>query len=203
VHFLLFVTVLRLYSAVTDRDAMFLARLSFAAILASAIFTVDPNFFFLFCRLPAVRGCTFLSLEIRRGASGAVFPPVQGEPSRERRFTGDVARGGEASRLAGLFRFHALFLLPAVQRRLFARTGFQPSLMTGFTDSVELGRIGEIKKDSSVVMRVKTGTSVNYPMLRWRGIALSTFDEDAGTRRKNGRSCTTRDKTAGFCWVPA
>ena len=111
VHFLLFVTVLRLYSAVTDRDAMFLAMLSFAAILASAIFTVDPNFFF-----------------------------------------------------------------PRFSAGYFARTGFQPSLMTGFTDSVELGRIGEIKKDSSVVMRVKTGTQVNYPMLRWRGIALSTFD---------------------------
>jgi len=57
------------------------------------------------------------------------------------------------------------FFFPRFSAGYFARTGFQPSLMTGFTDSVELGRIGEIKKDSSVVMRVKTGTSVNYPML--------------------------------------
>jgi transglutaminase-like putative cysteine protease len=68
------------------------------------------------------------------------------------------------------------FFFPRFSAGYFARTGFQPSLMTGFTDNVELGRIGEIKKDTSVVMRVRTGTPVNYPLLRWRGIALSTFD---------------------------
>src|SRR5437868_3207286 len=41
---------------------------------------------------------------------------------------------------------------------------------------VELGQIGEIKKNATVVMRVKTGKAVGYPLLRWRGIALSTFD---------------------------
>jgi len=48
--------------------------------------------------------------------------------------------------------------------------------MTGFSDSIELGQIGEIKKNSEVVMRVKTGKPVGYPMLRWRGIALTNFD---------------------------
>jgi transglutaminase-like putative cysteine protease len=177
VHFLLFVTVLRLYSAVTDRDAMFLAMLSFAAILASAIFTVDPNFFFLFAVYLLFGVATFLSLEIRRGARGAVFPPVQGTPSRERRFHGAMSLAA-VSVTAGAIFFGSMlfFFFPRFSAGYFARTGFQPSLMTGFTDSVELGRIGELKKDSSVVMRVRTGTPVNYPMLRWRGIALSTFD---------------------------
>ena len=40
--------------------------------------------------------------------------------------------------------------------------------MSGFTDNVELGQIGEIKKNTAVVMRVQTGTPVNYPLLRWR-----------------------------------
>ena len=48
--------------------------------------------------------------------------------------------------------------------------------MSGFSDDVELGQIGEIKKNPAVVMRVKTGTPVGYPKLRWRGIALTTFD---------------------------
>ena len=61
--------------------------------------------------------------------------------------------------------------------------------MSGFSDSVELGEIGEIKKDSTVVMRVKTGSPVRYPMLRWRGIALTTFDghrwfSNAGLKEK-------------------
>src|SRR5580692_1896274 len=41
VHFLLFVMLMRFYSAATDRDALFLAMLSFAGILASAVLTVD------------------------------------------------------------------------------------------------------------------------------------------------------------------
>jgi transglutaminase-like putative cysteine protease len=177
VHFLIFVTVLRLYSAATDRDAIFLAMLSFAAILASAIFTVDPNFFFLFVVYLLFGVATFLSLEIRRGASGAVFPPIHAGPSREQRFYRAMSLAA-VSVTAGAIFFGSMlfFFFPRFSAGYFARTGFQPSLMTGFTDSVELGRIGEIKRDTSVVMRVKTGTPVNYPMLRWRGIALSTFD---------------------------
>ena len=177
VHFLLFVTVLRLYSAATDRDAIFLAMLSFAAILASAIFTVDPNFFFLFVVYLLFGVATFLSLEIRRGARGAVFPPVHAEPARERRFYRAMSLAA-VSVAAGAIFFGSMlfFFFPRFSAGYFARTGFQPSLMTGFTDSVELGQIGEIKRDTSVVMRVKTGSPVSYPLLRWRGIALSTFD---------------------------
>jgi transglutaminase-like putative cysteine protease len=48
--------------------------------------------------------------------------------------------------------------------------------MSGFSDNVELGQIGEIKKNSAIVMRVRTGSPVNYPLLRWRGVAMSNFD---------------------------
>src|SRR5882757_4644207 len=177
VHFLLFVTIIRLYSATTDRDAIFLAMLSFAAILASAVFTVETNFFFLFVVYLLFAVATFLSLEIRRGAFGTVFPPAPSETSRERKFSRAMSLAA-LSVAAGAMLFGSLlfFFFPRFSAGYFARTGFQPSLMTGFTDNVELGRIGEIKQDTSVVMRVQTGSPVDYPMLRWRGIALSTFD---------------------------
>jgi protein-glutamine gamma-glutamyltransferase len=177
VHFLLFVTIIRLYSAATDRDAIFLALLSFAAILASAVLTVDTNFFFLFVVYLLFGVATFLSLEIRRGALGAVFPLLHADSSRERKFYRAMSLA--ALTVAGgavFFGSLLFFFFPRFSAGYFARTGFQPSLMTGFTDSVELGRIGEIKQDTSVVMRVQTGAPVSYPMLRWRGIALSTFD---------------------------
>jgi len=177
VHFLLFVTIIRLYSAATDRDAIFLAMLSFAAILASAVFTVDTNFFFLFVVYLLFGIATFLSLEIRRGALGAVFPQQHPESSRERKFYRAMSLAALSVAVGALFFGSMLFFFfPRFSAGYFARTGFQPSLMTGFTDSVELGRIGEIKQDTSVVMRVQTGAPVNYPMLRWRGVALSTFD---------------------------
>ena len=176
VHFLLLVTVVRLYSASTDRDAIFLAMLSFAAMLAAAVFTVDPNFFFLFVAYLLFAVATFLGMEIRRGASGAVFPPMA-EAAWERRFYRAISLAA-LSVAVGAVAIGSLlfFFFPRVNAGYFARTGFQPSLMTGFSDSVELGQIGEIKKDSTVVMRVRTGKAVDYPLLRWRGIALSTFD---------------------------
>jgi protein-glutamine gamma-glutamyltransferase len=200
VHFLLFVTVLRLYSAATDRDAIFLAMLSFAAILASAIFTVDPNFFFLFVVYLLFGVAAFLSLEIRRGARGAVFPPIHPGPFREQKFYRAMSFAA-VSVTAGAIFFGSMlfFFFPRFSAGYFARTGFQPSLMTGFTDSVELGRIGEIKRDTSVVMRVKTGTPVNYPMLRWRGIALSTFD---GRRWYSNETSRALHEAGADGWVP-
>ncbi|HXC47009.1 MAG TPA: DUF3488 and transglutaminase-like domain-containing protein [Candidatus Sulfotelmatobacter sp.] len=200
VHFLLFVTVVRLYSAATDRDSIFLAMLSFAAILASAIFTVNPNFFFLFVVYLLFAVATFLGLEIRRGARGAVFPPVHAEPSREQRFYRAMSLAA-VSVTAGAIFFGSLlfFFFPRFSAGYFARTGFQPSLMTGFTDSMELGRIGEIKKDNSVVMRVKTGTLLNYPLLRWRGIALSTFDGRRWYSEGKGRELRYAERDG---WIP-
>jgi len=176
VHFLLLLTVVRLYSASTDRDAVFLAMLSFAAMLAAAVFTVDTNFLLLFVAYLLFAVATFLGMEIRRGASGAVFPPMA-EAAWERRFYRAISLAA-LSVAVGAVAIGSLlfFFFPRVNAGYFARTGFQPSLMTGFSDSVELGQIGEIKKDSTVVMRVRTGKAVDHPLLRWRGIALSTFD---------------------------
>ena len=48
VHFLIFVSIVRFYSAITDRDALFLSMLAFAGILAAAVLTVDTTFLVLF-----------------------------------------------------------------------------------------------------------------------------------------------------------
>src|SRR5258707_15376004 len=72
VHFLLFVMLARLYSATTDRDALFLAMLSFAGILASAILTVDTAFLALFFVFLLFGVATFVGLEMRRGAKDAI-----------------------------------------------------------------------------------------------------------------------------------
>ena len=187
VHFLVIVTILRLYSASTDRDAIFLAMLAFASVLAAAVFTIDTNFFFLFVAFLVFAVATFLGLEIRRSAFGAVYPPLHGEAARERRFYRAISLAAVSVAFGAiLFGSLIFFFFPRVNAGFFSRTAFQPSLMTGFTDSVELGQIGEIQKDSTVVMRVQTGHPVDYPLLRWRGIALTMFD---------GRRWYTKDKS--------
>lgn len=177
VHFLLYVLLVRLYSAVTDRDALFLAMLSFAALLASAVLTVDTTFLALFFVFLVFGVATFVGMELRRGARGAVSPLFAAQPERERRLTHALSLAALSVAVGAIVMGGALFFVfPRINAGYLGRTSFNPTLMSGFTENVELGQIGEIKQDSTLVMRVKTGKPVEYDRLRWRGIALTTFD---------------------------
>lgn len=177
VHFLLFVLVIRLYSATTDRDALFLTMLAFAAILASAVLTIDTTFLGLFFLFMLFGVATFVGLEMRRGSKNAIGPDLEAHPQQERRLTRALVLAALCVAFGAMIIGGALFFFfPRFSAGYLGRTSLQPTLMSGFTDDVELGQIGEIKKNSQVVMRVRTGKPVGYPSLRWRGIALSTFD---------------------------
>jgi transglutaminase-like putative cysteine protease len=177
VHFLLFVMLIRLYSATSDRDAFFLTMLSFAGILASAVLTIDTTFLGLFFLFLLFGVATFVGLEVRRGSRGAIAPEVDAQPKQEIRLTRALVLAALSVALGAMIIGSALFFFfPRFSAGYMGRTSLQPTLMSGFSDDVELGQIGEIKKNSTVVMRVRTGKPVGYPSLRWRGIALSSFD---------------------------
>ena len=177
VHFLLFVMIIRLYSATTDRDALFLSMLSFAGVLASAVLTIDTTFLVMFFLFVLSGVATFVGLEMRRASVGAIGPRIEAEPRQESRLTRALALAALSVALGAMVIGSALFFFfPRFSAGYLGRTSLQPSLMSGFSDNVELGQIGEIKKNSEVVMRVRTGRPIGYPGLRWRGIALSTFD---------------------------
>lgn len=188
VHFLLFVSVVRFYSAVTDRDALFLSMLSFAGILAAAVLTVDTIFLVLFFIFLLFGISTFVGMELRRGAVGAVWPTVHARTERARKLNRALSLSSVSVATGSILLGSVLFFcLPRFNAGYLGRASFNPSLMSGFTESVELGQIGEIKKNSTVVMRVQTGKPVAYDRLRWRGIALTNFD---------GKRWSTSDQTA-------
>src|SRR5215831_3253518 len=176
VHFLIVAMLIRFYSAASDRDALFLSMLAFAAILATAILTADTLFLTLFFFFLLSGVSTLIGMELRRGAVGAVSPaPVRAETERKLNRALSLAALGVAVGavlLGGAF----FFFFPRFNAGYLGRVSFSPSLMTGFTEDVGLGQIGEIKKSSAVVMRVQTGKPVGYEWLRWRGVALTTFD---------------------------
>ena len=177
VHFLLFVLLVRLYSARTDRDAHFLIMLSFAAMLAAAVLTVDSTFLFLFFLFLLFAVATYAGLELRRGATGALVPPGAVMPESEKKLARALSLAAVSVAVGAIAGGTILFfLLPRVSAGYMGKTSFNPTLLSGFSDQVELGQIGEIKKSSAVVLRVETGAAVNYPALRWRGNALSDFD---------------------------
>jgi hypothetical protein len=177
IHFLVFVMLVRLFSATTDRDALFLAMLAFAAMLASSILTVDTSFLILFFIFMLFGVAAFIGLELRRGANGTLSSSFAAQPAQERRLTRALSLASLTVALGSIILGGVLFFVfPRFTAGYLGRAGMQPSLMTGFSNDIELGQIGEIKKNSEVVMRVKTGKPVGYAMLRWRGIALTNFD---------------------------
>ena len=177
VHFLLYVTLVRFYSAASDRDATFLAMLSFAGVLAAAVLTVDTTFLVFFFIFLLFGVATFVGMELRRGAVGAVPSALYAQPERDRKLTRALSLAALTVALGAIVLGSGLFFFfPRFSAGYLGRASFSPSLMTGFTENVELGQIGEIKKNSAVVMRVQTGRPVGYDRLRWRGIALTNFD---------------------------
>ena len=177
-HLLLFATIARLYSARTTRDFVFLAMLAFTAMLASAILTVDTAFLVSLSVFLVLAVSTFIGLEIRRGAEGATTPPLEtGSPAAVRlnRALGLTSALVAVSALVvGAFLF---FLIPRFTAGYLSSLNPQPTLMAGFTDNVTLGEIGEIKKNATVVMRVRvTSNPGAVSSVRWRGIALTNFD---------------------------
>src|SRR6266478_484066 len=188
VHFLIFVSIIRFYSVVTDRDAFFLAMLSFAGILAAAVLTVDTTFLILFFIFVLFGVSTFVGMELRRGAVGAVSPALHTHARRDRKLNRALSLSALSVSAGSILLGGVLFFFfPRFTAGYLGRASFNPSLMSGFTENVELGQIGEIKKNSTVVMRVQTGKPIAYDRLRWRGIALTTFD---------GKRWSTSDQTA-------
>jgi hypothetical protein len=178
IHLMLFVMLMRLFSARGTRDLLFLSMMALASLLASAILTIDTAFL-VFLSLFLVLGVsTFMSLEMRRAAEGAVAPPLESRTPAARRLGRALGLTAVFMTLGALTCGAAIFaVLPRFPAGYLGGLNFNPTLISGFTDNVELGRIGEIKLHTAVVMRTRLDVPQDAaPNLRWRGIALTTFD---------------------------
>jgi hypothetical protein len=178
VHLMLFAMAVRLYSARTRRDSLFLAMLAFAAMLSAAVLTVDTAFLVFFLVFLALGISTFIGLEVERGAEGAVMSQVETSGAQGRKAARSLAATSAGVAVAAMLLGGLLFfLLPRFTTGYFGAYALKPKLMTGFTETVELGQIGEIQKSTAVVMRIKVaGSPERFMTQRWRGIALTRFD---------------------------
>ena len=82
IHLMLFATIVRLYSATTTRDYLFLTMMGFSAMLAAAILTVDTVFLVFFFIFLGLAVSTFVALEMWRSAQGTVTRPMETGTSR-------------------------------------------------------------------------------------------------------------------------
>ncbi len=179
VHLVLFVMVVRLFSAQKDRDYYFLAVLSFLMVLAAAVLTVNSIFLLAFAAFILVSVITVVLMEMRRAAATATLRSAPlSDPWAHRHMAFSLMGAAPAILFfillgaAGIF-----FILPRLSSGYLSAYAPGNEISTGFSDRVELGRIGQIQQSSSPIMHVQIeGDERGSYELKWRGIALSLFD---------------------------
>jgi len=179
VHLVLFVMVVRLFSAGRDRDFYFLAVISFLMVLAAAVLTVDSTFLLAFGLFLLAAVATFILMEMRRSArKAAVHADFSVPEIAGKRMGRSVAAVSPA--LVSLILLGAaaiFFLLPRVSSSYLSAYASGTDIATGFADEVQLGRIGQIQQSSALVMRIKIDGDPNGAFdLKWRGVSLNVFD---------------------------
>jgi len=178
VHLVLALMVVRLFSAHRDRDYVFLAILSFLAVLAASVLTVNSAFLVMFALFLLTAVATFILLEIRRSWTSAGSQPKALSQLDAQRLATSLVGIAPALMFAILIAAIGIFfLLPRMSGGYLSAYAAGGELASGFSDRVQLGRIGEIQQSNSVVMHIQIdGDTDGHHDLMWRGVALSIFD---------------------------
>src|ERR1035438_5253503 len=152
---------------------------SFLMVLASAVLTVGSVFVFAFAGFLLVAVVTFVLMEMRHSiAQEAAIARTPRVPALLRRMTYALLAIAPALMLLILAgSFFIFFFLPRVSSRYLTAYTSSSDFSTGFTDHMQLGRIGQIQQSSAVVMHIEieNDTQGVYD-LKWRGVALDAFD---------------------------
>jgi hypothetical protein len=177
VHLTLFSMAVKLFGVYRERDNIYLALLSFGMVLSAAVLTVDSTFFFGLALFLLLATATFISMEMRRSARQS-SGWAREHAGDERKLRSTLSITTFVLLLGVLVAAVALFF--ALPRRTGGYLGaFAPNnqFVSGFSDSVELGQIGQIQQSSVVVMHIQiAGDTTGRHSLLWRGVALSLFD---------------------------
>ena len=184
VHLVLLVTVIKVFSTRTYRDYGYLAALSFLMVLTAAVYTVSMAYLAGLALYILFSVSTFVAYEIKHsseagGQSGRNAWPSAPAPFQSREavekalLTTSVAVAFGVVVLASLL----FFVLPRYRTGYLTALANQAEHISGFSETVNLGDIGKIKRSNAVVMRVRIeGSPGQFKGVKWRGVGLTSFD---------------------------
>lgn len=206
IHFLMILMIIKLFNLNLRRDYLHLYAISLVAILASGSLTTDLWYFpiFLLYLLAAVWALLLFQQtkhpeEARMFTNSAVMQPDP--PASVSEVTPQLFWLANGLALAAFGLTLAIFFtIPRVNAGFYQK-GFGENLRTsGFSETVNLGAIGPIKRDPSVVMRVELSAGSRYEAgpLYLRGVAFDQYDGKAWTNRLNYRRTVSEDGTGTF-----
>jgi protein-glutamine gamma-glutamyltransferase len=193
IHLVLFLELAKLFQKKKDRDYLYLIILSFLQVLAASSLTINISYAAtLFLFLVALVS-TLMSFEMHRS---------------EREAAAQAEHAGAA--LSGISLWATIwiivlgvvlfFTIPRVGTGYFSRADTPALLISGFTDTVQLGDIGQVKLSRAVVMHARQISGSPFSILKWRGISLDTFDGHNWYKSDRRRS-TIPGSRGGEYWV--
>jgi protein-glutamine gamma-glutamyltransferase len=179
IHLVIFALVVRLFSARRERDYYFLAVIAFLMVLAAAVLTIGSMFLLTFSGFMIVAVVAVILMEMRHAAAKSTVHASESRDELAHRHLAFSLVGASPLLVllillgaAGIF-----FLLPRISAGYFSAYAPGGELATGFSDRVQLGRIGLIQQSRSVVMHIQIdGDEHGRFDLKWRGGTFSYFD---------------------------
>ncbi len=175
VHLVCFLAVMKILTARTNRDYVYTAAISLMELVAAAMLSSSLSFFaylaiYMVCAIAA-----FTSAEMRRAMAkqGNVATTASARVGPRLAVLTAFLTAGILALTLGLF-----VVLPRTANVAYRRWIPAGRHLTGFSNEVTLGQLGEIQNDSRPVMHVKPyQDSARMPAdLKWRGNALGNFD---------------------------
>jgi protein-glutamine gamma-glutamyltransferase len=197
IHLILFSAAVKLLTISTDRDYFFLYLISFAELLAASTLTGSIVFGICFL-LFLISGVSALALFEMSRSNAVLLEQATVQPlviPKSLRGTGRELFFPFPARLLSVMTLGmtlliiaiaipVFFLLPRLVFGLQKQPPGKTQFISGFSDHIELGRIGVIKRSDALVMRVKLMKPVSdLPAnLKWRGLAFDYYDGRSWSR---------------------
>ena len=189
-HLIVFLSAVKLLQDKKDRDWVFLYLISFFEVLLAAGLSFSPIFLgtlslYLLCSVS-----TIIAFEIQKSKRSLAESETHLlVPPDSRIFKHARARSGKRNAEAHRLPLVAIVLLlltfvlavplflvaPRSGAAVLTRPGGGLANFVGFSESVSLGEIGDLKRDNALVMHVRLEDEHSRAGFRWRGVALDEF----------------------------
>ncbi len=223
IHFIFFASAMKLLQQKRNRDWLWLYVVSFFQMLLAAGMMIDTTFFILLLAFLFSAVSTLVSFEMRRAQHdlAAATPQQEVETTEYWRDTPTVRNLLTQPRWRSLaiFSIISLFTISLLATPLFLamprlalRNGgagwMQGASLSGFSETVRLGEVGQLKLNPRLVMRVRVVQPADQyrAQLRWRGVTLDFYDgtgwrDTATLRRGNKTDARPVTKHGSVYWL--
>lgn len=188
---------LKLFDLNKSRDYLLAYALVFFQILASAALTVSLAFFALLALFVLASVWAMIIFSVSRDLDAARKAPVVSNLFGPR-FYPVVAAITALSLLMALALF---FSMPRMGVGIFQRKSLNTVKTTGFSDTVNLGSLGPVKEDSTIVMRAEFPGGKPVGTVYFKGAVLEDYDGRIWSRDR-GRSFIKLSGPEGFVIGP-